>query len=367
MTNNILMIKTSSLGDILQAFAVLPYLTNKVPSASIDWLVEERFADIVRAHPLVARTISFKSKWPMLARLRRESYDIVFDLQGNCKSGLLTLFSKSSQKVGFGRKSVREWPNLFTTHLRYDVSAELNIRHQYVQLVQQYFEDLSPIKGGEGIRFKIGEEERESLNGLLFPGEMKIMVCPGSRWANKQLSVQTLIAFLLKVKEKFSCVFLLMWGCQKEKEMCEEIHRYLSRESRVIDPLPIPLWQNLMCEMDYVIAVDSAALHLCGTTATPSFSIFGPTMPAIFKPLGPLHSSLQGACPYGQKFQKQCPRLRNCPTGACVKNLASEELFRSFYTFMAESSSLGQRVVNVEGRVRSRLPLRDNSLSSGQS
>jgi heptosyltransferase I len=47
----------------------------------------------------------------------------------------------------------------------------------------------------------------------------------------------------------------------------------------------------------------------------------------VFKPSGEAHRGIQGSCPYGIKFDKLCPRLRTCSTGACIKNLTAEELF----------------------------------------
>jgi heptosyltransferase-1 len=82
--------------------------------------------------------------------------------------------------------------------------------------------------------------------------------------------------------------------------------------------------------MDCVIAMDSAALHLCGTTLTPSFSVFGPSAASIYKPLGSQHTHVQGFCPYKQEFIQRCPLLRTCKTGACIKNLQAEELFQHF-------------------------------------
>ena len=155
------------------------------------------------------------------------------------------------------------------------------------------------------------------------------MVCPGSKWVNKQLKAETLIAFLKKIEGELKASFLLVWGDALEKELCEELNAHL-KISHVVDKLPLAVWQNLMNEADLVIAVDSSALHLCGTTTTPSFSIFGPTAPKVFKPIGERHFAIQGKCPYGMVFEKQCPLLRSCPTGACIKEMTAEELFQAF-------------------------------------
>ena len=319
-----LIVKTSSLGDIAQAFDVLVDLRRRFPSASIDWAVESKFYPLAAAHPLIRRAIPFDRKhlWPSIQDLRREKYDLIFDLQGNCKSGLITLLARGSVKVGYGLKSVREWPNILATHIRFNISKQQNIRSFYLDLIGRYFKTTMPTES-QGIRFHIGPNEQQKIAQILaqVPSKRKIMVCPGSKWANKQLKTETLIAFL----QKIDASFLLMWGNLSEKALCEEIASHV-KTALVVDLLPLPTWQNLMNEVDLVIAVDSSALHLCGTTQTPSFSIFGPTSPNVFKPMGEQHASFQGACPYGRTFDKQCPVLRSCPTGACIKEVTAEAL-----------------------------------------
>src|SRR5260221_27031 len=64
------------------------------------------------------------------------SYDIVLDLQGNTKSGVVTACAKSSLKVGFGYLSVPEWPNVLATHQRYNPPSGRNIREDYLFIAQ---------------------------------------------------------------------------------------------------------------------------------------------------------------------------------------------------------------------------------------
>ena len=352
-----LIVKTSSLGDIIQAFCVLNYLHKRFPLASIDWVVEERFASIVAAHPLVRRTIGFdikrfKKRWReigfwrslvyALRALRAVRYDALFDLQGNCKSGAITFLSRSVAKVGFGRKSVREWPNVLATRIHFDIPLTINIRMQYVSLIQRFFHDES-IVDLEGVRFKIDSEQQKRIQSLLRAPELEIkkrvMVCPGSKWINKQLPLETLSSLISRIEQAMHCSFLLVWGAEEEREICRSLQSRFSSCSIVVERLELPVWQNLMSEVDLVIAVDSSALHLCSTTTTPSFSIFGPTLPEIFKPIGSSHLAFQGTCPYHKVFEKQCPHLRSCSTGACIRNLQAGELFDYFWSWWQSLSS----------------------------
>ena len=125
-------------------------------------------------------------------------------------------------------------------------------------------------------------------------------------------------------------LFLFIFGNEEEKRIAESLDVHFNERSIPVGDLSLPLWQALMWEMDGVIAVDSAALHLCGTTQTPSFSVFGPTLPSYFKPMEPRHVAVHGSCPYGRTFSSQCPVLRTCATGACIRQLPADELFHSF-------------------------------------
>jgi len=332
---SVLIVKTSSLGDIIQAFHVLNDLHGRFPSVAIDWVVEAAFHPIVAAHPLVRRAIFLdikgrKGLWKGLRELRREKYDLIFDLQGNCKSGMIALLARGKVKVGYDFRSVREWPNVLATHVRFHVSEQESIRTFYLKLIEQYFQ-TPRLAEMEGVRFHIGSEEKQKISQILGKvlSHCKIMVCPGSKWVNKQLKSETWAAFLQKVEQVTQASFLLIWGDELERALCEELAAGL-KTALVVDKLPLPTWQNLMNEVDLVIAVDSSALHLCGTTSTPSFSIFGPTSPEVFKPIGQRHFAIQGSCPYGREFKKQCTVLRSCPTGACIKGLTAEALFEGF-------------------------------------
>ncbi|NGX62661.1 MAG: Lipopolysaccharide heptosyltransferase 1 [Candidatus Anoxychlamydiales bacterium] len=347
----ILIVKTSSVGDIIQAFNILDYFHDRYKNIEIDWVVEKANLPLVNSHPLINNAICFdmktwkkkifkkrtrKSFFSFIKFLRQKRYDVVFDLQGNCKSGLVTLFAKANDKVGFGKKSVREWPNLLSTKVHIDVDTNINMRLQNLEVLKKYFSDDKKveIKGG---RLKISNIQKLILKNILshknLKTKTKIMVCAGAKWSNKQLSYETLLSFLKLVQEKLDASFLLIWGNDFEKFVAEKLNLEFLESSRVIDKLSFPVWQNLMNDVDLVIAMDSSSLHLCGTIETYSFSVFGPTRFEVFKPIGDRHFSYQGKCPYDYKFKKQCPILRSCITGACIRYLKSEDIFSSFISW----------------------------------
>jgi heptosyltransferase-1 len=160
---------------------------------------------------------------------------------------------------------------------------------------------------------------------------MKVMVCPGSNWPNKQLSQETLRSFLHCFAEKLEAHFIFLWGHKEEKELAERLALSFPRKGTVLNKVTLPTLQNLMSKVDLVIAMDSLPLHLAATTATPSYSIFGASSAHKYKPIGLHHEAFQGSCPYGQTFTKRCDKLRTCKTGACIKDLQGKQLFDHFY------------------------------------
>ncbi|MCB1119764.1 MAG: hypothetical protein KDK65_07375, partial [Chlamydiia bacterium] len=314
---------TSALGDIVHALAVLSVIKGAYPEAEIDWVVEKGGAALVQTQPLVDRVLvidskdwrrhpfaSFSAMREFAYTLRSARYDVVIDLQGNCKSGLITLLARSGEKVGYGRQSVPEWPNLLATRYRYDPPAGKNIRADYLYLIEEHFGIDVPPHRPQGKR---GPRK-------------KVMVCPGSQWANKELPVDTLLAFLNTLQ---GATFIITWGSPRERLRAEEIHSHFPKTSQILAKVPLPQLQQLMKRMDLVVSMDSLPLHLAGAADVPTFSFFGPSSADKYRPLGEQHQSFQGTCPYGTTFDKRCPKLRTCPTGACLSEATLENITQS--------------------------------------
>lgn len=353
MMNKILIVKTSALGDIIHTYPVLDYLRKKFPLAQIDWVVEAPFADLVKSHPSVAHVLTIATKnWrkhfftrktlnsikSFRKNLRNEYYDVIFDLQGNIKSGLIVSQARGAVKVGFGRKSVAEWPNMFFMTHRINSSVQNNIRQDYLSLVTTFFHDPLPAEI-EGVKLIITPDQQTILDTIMQKNAVRegmvVMVCYGSTWRNKQLTVESLKAFLVLLKDYLNCQFLFIWGSFDEKSVAEELNKEFPLNSQMIEKMNLSMLQNLMEMSDLVVAMDSLPLHLAGTTNTPTFSVFGASSASKYKPLGEKHYAYQGCCPYGRTFIKRCPVLRTCPTGACIRDLKALEIFEAFKTQLA--------------------------------
>lgn len=351
---SILLVKTSSIGDVIQTLPTLQYLRAQFPEATIDWVVEESNASLLLAVSLLSRVViidtkawrsslgSWKNFLSFLKNLRSKKYDLLFDLQGNTKSACVTLLARAKEKIGFDSTHVQERINLLVTTKRIPLAKTLNAQMKYLQLVQRYFSD-DAVFFPQSISMKLTFLEKNRLEALLANSSLKapirLMIAAHSRWPNKEIQVETLCSLLTHISIQYSVCFVFVYHTKSEKQQADYMVQRFKSQSLSIGELSLPLWQNLMNGMDGVICVDSAALHLCATTNTPSFSIFGPSLADRYRPVGQQHFSVQGSCPYEMQFWSRCPLLRKCATGACLKNLDSYHLINACSEWLATIKS----------------------------
>lgn len=341
----ILIVKTSALGDIVQSYPVIDYLKRCQGVEQIDWIVEKGAASLVERHPDIDRVLTIDTKkwrkgivsgetWrefrALVSSLRRVTYDLAIDLQGNVKSGILLGCAKAQRKAGYDRSSVPEAPNLMFTRERYGILPGHNIREDYLNLVKQCFRDSEPFIP-RSVQLKVTDQEMSVIEAVLRQANEKriILVFPGSRWMTKQLPESDLLKCIHLLHLQSPTHFFLFWGAEQERSACERLARGCP-ESTVVDRMDLAPLQHFMRCSDGVFAMDSFPLHLAGTTPTATLSFFGASSSLKYAPLGKHHISIQGSCPYGITFEKRCPKLRTCPTGACMKHFTQEEMELAF-------------------------------------
>ena len=315
----LLIVKTSSLGDIVQARESLAAL----PAAEVHWVVEKPFSELVEGRAqktLVVETKKWRKnpfKWlseirSFISKLRETQYDVIIDLQGNLKSSLILAFARGKKKVGFGFKSAPEKISTLFTHLRFDPPPNQNVRLDYLFLLEK------------ALGFK---------GAIVYPTKPEVykhvLVCPGSAWKNKQLSLPDLLHHLEAFHEKHPCTFHFLWATPAEKAIADQLQAHFPL-SQQTPKLSLKELEALMARMDLVIAMDSFPLHLAGSLGIPTFAFFGSSQASKYNPLGPQARFIQGPCPYGRTFAKRCPVLRTCPTGACMKPLTRDSCEKSF-------------------------------------
>ena len=136
----VLLVKTSSLGDVIHNLPLVTDLRAHFPDAAIDWVVEEAFAEIVGLHPAIRRVIpvalrrwrraplapaTWREMGAFRALLRQDNYDLVIDTQGLLKSALITRLARG-KRCGYSASAAREPLAAHFYDLRFDVPKDLH-------------------------------------------------------------------------------------------------------------------------------------------------------------------------------------------------------------------------------------------------
>lgn len=339
----IVIVKLSALGDILQTLHIIPRIMAAFPHCTIDWVVEKRFADALRGHVGIDTIITCDSKRlrrhptireikELIRNLRRVTYDVLIDLQGNCKSGCVNLFIRAASKHGFSLSSAAEWPNILSTTHRYDLRSIASIREKNIAMLEKIFN--RPFADAKEISlFPLELCEKQILQrhcNQLSQDMLVVMICPFSKWPNKMLSYPFLLQFLRSIREFFPVQFLFIWQSLEQKNLVDEWISDLDKEDLSIGKLSIPLWYHIMLQSALVIGVDSSSLHLAAIGNIPTYTFFGPSNGEVYVPQSNKHGYYQSSCPHKIYFIKRCPILRTCKDGGCLQRLDAREVFEHF-------------------------------------
>jgi heptosyltransferase-1 len=345
----VLIIKTSALGDILHALPLADYLQQHPDVQEIDWVSERPGSEILEHCPWINSVHLYDSKaWrkrPFAAssrqsfssfrqRLQQKTYDYVFDLQGNTKSALPGLLSHAHKKVGYGWKSVPEWPNLLSTQLRLNPPSGLSVRARYLYFVQSCLP--LPTYQARPLQLQLSPEASGHVDKIAALDSPFWLLCPGSAWKNKQLPQAQVLSLSRALLEHSPVQLKIAWGSPEEERLADELTAALGPRAQKLPKLPLSQLHAVIQRARGVIAMDSLALHLASSCQAPTFGFFGPSSSQHYAPAGLGNASYQGACPYGLQFTQRCPKLRRCATGACLREQPTEDLCRRLLDWAAQ-------------------------------
>jgi len=263
----ILIIKTSSLGDIVHCLPVINDIKYFVPESSIDWLVEECFADVPRLHPGVDSVITIslrtwkknlrkKSTWIGLYKsikaIRENHYDIIIDFQGLLKSAFFTLFTRGDIH-GFDKTSIREGAASYFYKFTHTVSKQIHAVVRNRELASKCFQyELLDQSAHFGL-------EIHNINNFNL-SERYVVLIHGSSKKSKQWPKE----HWLKVIQFFNGLglrVLLPWGNLEEYHFSKAL-RKASTNSLVLPKMNISDLANVISGAKCIIGVDSGLTHL---------------------------------------------------------------------------------------------------------
>jgi len=301
----ILIVKPSSLGDILHAFPLASALSRAVPGISIDWVANGEFVPLVARHPDIARVLGFPRRDfgrreffqkmdLLLSALREHPYDAVLDAQGLLRSALLSrLAARSSASAPLlGFETAREGaPFFYSGRVRVPESLASPLHAVSRNLLFLEALGLPGPFTPPPVALRFGEEELRKIDEILreaglLPGEPFVAIHPGARRDSKRWP-SVYFAELIRSLSKAGYPRTVLVGDRGERSLLEEI----ATRSSVPVPLlpgrvPLDLLPLFLSRAVLFIGNDSGPLHMAALAGTPTLSFFGSSDPRRTGPFG---------------------------------------------------------------------------------
>jgi heptosyltransferase I len=278
----VLLIKMSSLGDVVHTLAAVTDAARAVPKLVLDWVVEEAYQEIPKWHPAVHKTIlSPLRRWKkspvrtlrtgewarFREELRSEKYDLVLDAQGLLKSAFVGLQARGPL-TGRSAGSAREPAAALLYKRRIRVDLELTEVEQLRQLFALGLRYTPPKTKAD---FGITPEQFRPVRK-----DGYVLLLHGAAWESKLWPEENWIEVASKVRNAGLQV-LLPWGNEKERRRAEKIAK--ESDAEVLAPLEVGGLAALVAHSEFVVGLDTGLTHIAVALGVRTATLYGPSVP----------------------------------------------------------------------------------------
>ena len=332
----LLLIKPSSLGDVVHAVPTAWALKERWPTLHLSWLVNKGLDALIKPISCIDDVILFdRSRYrglfgPLAQRgelrsftrtLRDAKFDAVLDLQGLFRSGLFSWLTRAPLRVG--DRDAREGAWLFYNKRVNTPEQPIHARERYAALADTL---------GAGVHSRqdldVRDTETTSARNTLaeagFNGGPMIAVCPGARWETKIYPAESFAAVLDVLAETAGVSQPVLVGGNDLVEICNEI----CKVCKVAKPLNLAGKTGLreltaMLDIsELVLTCDSGPMHIAAAQGTPVLAIFGSTDPRRTGPFAQLENVVHGECELMPCLKRHCPGMGH----KCMRDLGAHAI-----------------------------------------
>ena len=335
---NILIIKLSAIGDVVHTLPFLEVLKKGFPEARIDWLVEEAASRVIEGHPAIHRIIlSRRKSWQkkltekanplsllgeisgFLKELRSSEYDLVVDLQGLFKSGILVGLSKGKRKVGISGS--REGARLFLNELPIRVDYDQHAIDRYLKVAESLGCDSARWDG----HIPVSGSDRRLIDQILVSSRMEkeplVAINPIARWRTKLWRPERFAILADRIRDEMGCE-VIFTGSNLDEQIIGDITGMMKAGVlNLAGQTNLKELAYLYSRCKVLITTDTGPMHMAAAMGCPVVALFGPTAPWRTGPYGKGHKVIRADVECSPCFKKRCDHMK------CMDEITVEKVF----------------------------------------
>ena len=319
----ILIIKPSAFGDILHALALLDRIKTAYPDVSVSWVVNLAYADMLNQNKLIDELFVFdRKKWgkkrnilktlkesnKFIGEIRKKKFDLVIDLQGLLRSGLITFFSGSPLKIGLSDS--REGS-------RYCYNRIVKVHDKKRHAVDRYLKVFDLFDNPDGKDYKISFPvywsdktdkfvEKFFDDNKITSSDTVIALNPNSRWESKCWDSRKFVELADQITEQLGAKIVFIGGPSEREGVQRIIDMTKHKPFNLAGQTGLLELASLLKRVDCLVTNDSGPMHLAVAVHTPVIAIFGPTDPVKTGPYGEGHKVIQKNIECSVCFKRVC-------------------------------------------------------------
>ncbi len=337
-----LIIKPSSLGDIVQALPVLTALRESHPEARVAWLVNESLAGILEGHPRLDEVIAFpRRRFGRIGRslgatadflafiedLRQRKFTAVLDLQGLFRSGFIASATGAPSRVGFG--AARELAPLFYTD-KVDVpTRDMHAVDRYMLLARHV--GLAAPKATDHL--PVTDESRAAARRRLAEAGLEanrplVAVSAHARWPTKQWPAERFAEVIDRLHAETGARAVLVGSAAAAAGAASIAEASRARPIDLAGRTSLRELPAVIAEARAMLTNDSGPMHVAAAVGTPVVAVFGPTNPARTGPYGPGHCAVAGRAPCSPCYRRDCLYAGGPRALECLASVTADEVAR---------------------------------------
>ena len=273
----ILIIRFSSLGDIVQAMGVLAPLKKAFPKSDIDWACRSEFAPLLQDRDEICRVFALKKSQGLLGllclgwRLRKKRYDLIYDAHSNLRGLVLWWILWPFSRSRWIRRSKQRWKRFLLFKLRINrFPAPFKGSLSYLRPLKKAFPQMDAPICRPWPKRPLPNPWEERLGAKL--GQAVVLV-PGAAWALKRWPLEHFKKLIELLPEQ---LFVVLGGAQEA--FCQELENlFPDRVTNLAGKLDLADACSVVARAGLVIAADTGLIHVADLSGTPGISLMGPT------------------------------------------------------------------------------------------